>query len=94
MITSQPRRSLSAWTCFLPLKRSWRAAGVVKAWSWFFVLIMQPTTEPQGRLHQQEMAVLWTAMVQKNRESTLIGFRSLCEFFTTTLHAVLPSFAS
>ena len=26
---------------------------------------MQPTTEPQGRLHQQQIAVVWSAMVQK-----------------------------
>ena len=94
MITSQPRRSLSAWTCFLPLRRRWRAAGVVKAWSWFFLLIMPPTTEPQGRLQQQQIAVVWSAMVQKNSGSTLNGYGSLCGILTTTLHAGLPSFAS
>ena len=78
MITSQPRRSLSAWTCFLPLKRRWRAAWVVKAWSWFFLLIMQPITEPQGRFHQQQIAVVRSAMVQKHSGSTLIVFGSLC----------------
>ena len=49
---------------------------------------------PQGGLHQQQIAVMWSAMVQKNSGSTLIGYGSLCGIFTTTLHAALPSFAS
>ena len=53
-----------------------------------------PTTEPQGHLHQQQIAFVWSAMVQKNSGTTLIGYGSLRGIFTTNLHAALPLFAS
>ena len=76
---------ITTWSHFermdlLPALEKAFESGWGGEWSWFFLLIMPPTTGRQRRFHRQQIAAVWSAMFKKNVEAPSLDSAAFAGF--------------